>query len=136
MTSQAVTTSDLADLRRRFRQWRANHPKRYIPKVLWQHAARCAQYANAKEVARAIDVKLSYLHRKIRQYGAEASQPLQDDVFVELALPLANEATNSPSPVPICCKLEDGSGRSATMQFEGQLEDLLPVLGPFFREAN
>ena len=136
MTSQSVITRELADLCRRFRQWRAKHPKRYIPKVFWQQAARCAQHTDAKEVARSIGVKLIYLRRKIHLYQPDLLQPPQEDAFVELTLPPVQEVTNSSLPVPICCRLEDGSGRSATIQFEGQVQGLLSVLGQFFGGAN
>ena len=131
MDSEALISSELANLRNLFRQWRADHPKGHFPKDLWKQVVQYAQGTDPKKIAKVLGISFSYLRSKIYQYQVDKQEShRQEDAFIEVSMP--NEAEGEISSTPMCCKLEDGSGKSMAIQFHGEVQDLVPLVNHFF----
>ena len=82
MTSEPVISSELVNLRRLFRQWRAEHPRRHFPKEFWIQVAQCARCTDPKMIAAVLGFSLAHLRSKICQYQELLQEPHQEDAFI------------------------------------------------------
>jgi hypothetical protein len=118
-------TINLEEVSQKFRHWRAQHNRGPYPSALWDAAFALAQKMPIRKVADCIGVERAYLKRKMRRAKSESKSS-----FVEVI-----PEDNLKNKKCIEIRISREFGTSIAMQFEGTIDDAVPIIRQLFCEG-
>lgn len=127
MTSH-FSINELDDLGERFHKWKQNNPNRHVPKKFWDDTIQILDKHSLDAVARAIGYPPAYVFHKQKQSKAVA---LPETEFVEIR---STQTISNLNPIKV--NIQNCQGINVELSFQGQIEQLFPLISNLFKEGN